>query len=79
MRDIQVISPMKKTPAGVHNLNRLLQQALNPEGEGKQEKVYPTRVLREGDKVMQMKNNYDMPWEKPGTKEAVSYTHLYTI
>lgn len=69
MRDIQVISPMKKTPAGVHNLNRLLQKALNPEGEGKQEKVYPTRVLREGDKVMQMKNNYDMPWEKPGTKE----------
>ncbi len=63
MRDIQVISPMKKTTAGVLNLNTLLQKALNPERKGRREYKTALRTLREGDKVMQIKNNYDLPWE----------------
>ena len=69
MKDIQVISPMKKTPAGVINLNTELQKALNPPEEGKRERVFMSRILREGDKVMQVKNNYDIQWERVGSKE----------
>lgn len=63
MRDIQVISPMKKTAVGVLALNKALQEALNPPQKGKRERVGTMRTLREGDKVMQIKNNYDLPWE----------------
>ncbi len=62
LRDIQVISPMKKTTAGVSQLNQLLQEALNPAQQGKKERLGTFRTLREGDKVMQIKNNYDLPW-----------------
>ncbi|MBQ4515947.1 MAG: ATP-dependent RecD-like DNA helicase [Clostridia bacterium] len=67
MRDIQVISPMKKTPAGVYQLNAELQKALNPPDDSKRERAFMSRILREGDKVMQVKNNYDLVWEKIGT------------
>ena len=60
--DIQVISPMKKTAAGVAQLNNSLQAALNPPEKGKAERNGTLRILREGDKVMQIKNNYDLPW-----------------
>lgn len=63
MRDIQVISPMKKTAVGVLALNKALQEALNPPQKGKRERIGTMRTLREGDKVMQIKNNYDVPWE----------------
>lgn len=63
LKDIQVISPMKKTPAGVFALNVELQKALNPPEEGKRERNMQVRTLREGDKVMQVKNNYDITWE----------------
>lgn len=63
MRDIQVISPMKKTAVGVLALNKALQEALNPPQKGKRERIGTMRTLREGDKVMQIKNNYDIPWE----------------
>lgn len=63
MRDIQVISPMKKTAVGVLALNKALQEALNPSQKGKRERIGTMRTLREGDKVMQIKNNYDIPWE----------------
>ncbi len=63
MRDIQVISPMKKTAVGVLALNKALQEALNPSQKGKRERIGTMRTLREGDKVMQIKNNYDLPWE----------------
>ena len=69
LKDIQVISPMKKTPAGVINLNTELQKALNPPEEGKRERVFLSRILREGDKVMQVKNNYDIQWERVDSKE----------
>ncbi len=72
MRDIQVISPMKKTTAGVTHLNHLLQAALNPPQKGLKERVSTLRTLREGDKVMQIKNNYDLPWETlDGKKEGI--------
>lgn len=72
LRDIQVISPMKKTTAGVLNLNKLLQEALNPPRKGCRERISTLRTLREGDKVMQIKNNYDLPWEAlDGRQEGV--------
>lgn len=69
MKDIQVVSPMKKTPAGVIALNAELQKALNPPEIGKHERVFLSRILREGDKVMQVKNNYDIVWERVGSEE----------
>nr|WP_197714784.1 ATP-dependent RecD-like DNA helicase [Maliibacterium massiliense] len=62
MRDIQVLAPMKKGEAGVINLNRMLQEALNPPDTQKHEKRVGALVLREGDKVMQMRNNYHIAW-----------------
>ena len=62
VRDIQVITPTKKTAAGVIELNKRLQEALNPPCEGKAERVFMNRIVREGDKVMQIRNNYDLTW-----------------
>ena len=56
--DVQVLSPMHRLVCGVENLNKLLQEALNPESDGKAALVGANQVLREGDKIMQMKNNY---------------------
>ena len=60
--DIQVLSPMRKSPLGVTHLNLVLQQKLNPPHSRKQEKAFRNGVFREGDKVMQIKNNYNMVW-----------------
>lgn len=60
--DIQILAPMKKSILGVVNLNEKLQQALNPKASNKREKEYRGITYREGDKVMQIKNNYNMPW-----------------
>lgn len=57
-RDVQVLSPMHRQPCGVENLNRLLQAALNPPKDGKDYIQSANQVLREGDKVMQTRNNY---------------------
>jgi exodeoxyribonuclease V alpha subunit len=59
-RDVQVLSPMHKGAAGVANLNRLLQEALNPPGQGKAERGYGSVVFRVGDRVLQQRNNYDL-------------------
>ena len=61
-RDIQVLSPTKKSGAGVYQLNVLLQAALNPVGNRKPEIHYGDTVFRLGDKVMHVKNNYQLPW-----------------
>ncbi len=61
--DIQVLTPMRKGELGVERLNQILQQALNPPSKEKKEKEYHETVFREGDKVMQIKNNYQITWE----------------
>ncbi len=61
--DIQVLTPMRKGLLGVERLNGILQQYLNPPAKEKKEREYGGRIFREGDKVMQVKNNYQMEWE----------------
>ena len=61
--DIQVLTPMKKGLLGVERLNGILQQYLNPKSDDKKEREHAGRVFREGDKVMQTKNNYQLEWE----------------
>ena len=61
-RDIQVLTPMRKGVLGVEQLNLALQQALNPPDLSKQEMASGSTILREGDKVMQIKNNYQLAW-----------------
>lgn len=68
MKDIQVLSPTKKSPAGVVNLNIELQRVLNPANSKKAEKISRGYIFREGDRVMQIRNNYDIRWEKLGNR-----------
>ncbi|MCI8589601.1 MAG: ATP-dependent RecD-like DNA helicase [Clostridiales bacterium] len=70
IKGLQVISPSKKGPAGTAMLNQLLQSVLNPGASQKREKKAGGITLREGDKVMQIRNNYDIQWKK-GTVEGV--------
>ncbi len=70
MSDIQVITPMKKTQVGVFALNAALQSLLNPEEKGKNQRVFQNRILRCGDKVMQVKNNYDLRWTRADGDEG---------
>lgn len=65
--DIQVLTPMKKGLLGVERLNEILQQYLNPGAESKKERELGGRIFREGDKVMQTKNNYQLEWENRST------------
>jgi len=64
--DIQIITPTRKGPMGTAALNAALQDALNPKGKGKNECKIGSTLYREGDKVMQTKNNYDIPWNADG-------------
>ena len=61
--DIQVLTPMRKGLLGVERLNGILQKYLNPPMSGKAEKEYGDTLFREGDKVMQTRNNYQLEWE----------------
>ncbi len=61
--DIQVLTPMRKGLLGVERLNNILQQYLNPQDGSKKEREHGDMVFREGDKVMQIKNNYQLEWE----------------
>lgn len=65
-KNIQVITPTKKGLLGTKDLNRALQEKLNPHVEGKTEKNVMGTIFRVGDKVMQIKNNYDIFWERKG-------------
>ncbi|WP_313339417.1 ATP-dependent RecD-like DNA helicase [Sedimentibacter sp.] len=62
VKDIQVLSPMKKGDAGVIELNLKLQAAINPPAKHKKEKMFGKYIFRVGDKVMQIKNNYQTQW-----------------
>ncbi len=63
IRDIQVLTPMRKSSVGASNINTILQSKLNPPHKSKREKEFRSVIFREGDKVMQIKNNYNMPWQ----------------
>lgn len=62
-QDIQVLCPSRKGAAGTETLNRLLQEALNPPAVNKSEFSYAERAFREGDRVMQIRNDYDIVWK----------------
>jgi len=61
--DIQILTPTRKGETGTVNLNKYLQNALNPSGEDKQEKIFGEVIFRVGDRVMQTRNNYDIIWK----------------
>jgi len=61
---IQVLSPTKRGSAGTIQLNKMLQASLNPPSPGKAERQFGETVFREGDRVMQIRNNYDILWKK---------------
>ena len=63
-KDIQVLSPTRKGLMGVKNLNNELQKMLNPQAGNKAQKILTETTFREGDKVMQVKNNYDLAWKR---------------
>lgn len=63
LKDIQVLTPMKKGDVGINSLNKFLQEILNPKGHGKTEKKVGNEIFRVGDKVMQIKNNYTAEWK----------------
>ena len=73
-QDIQVLSPFKRGEAGTVNLNRRLQEALNPKSPEKAERRLGDFTLREGDKVMQIRNNYDILWK---TADGVSGNGIF--
>ena len=68
--EIQVLSPTRKGETGTVNLNRKLQEALNPQSPEKREKPFGDAIFREGDRVMQIRNNYDILWKNENNTEA---------
>ena len=64
LKDVQVLTPIRKGTLGCNNLNRELQDILNPPFKKLNEKRFADRVFREGDKVMQIKNNYQLEWKR---------------
>ncbi len=70
IKDIQVITASHKGETGTHELNKILQDTINPQRAGKSECVFLDKVFRVGDKVMQVKNNYDAVWVKTDTGEV---------
>ena len=69
--EIQVLTPMRKGPLGVETLNKILQAYVNPADGKKKENQFGERILREGDKVMQIRNNYKLEWEITGLHRIV--------
>ena len=70
--EIQVLSPTRKGELGTINLNKHLQEALNPAAKDKKEKLFGNAVFREGDRVMQIRNNYDIIWRSADNSAAGS-------
>ncbi|MBE6573473.1 MAG: ATP-dependent RecD-like DNA helicase [Ruminococcaceae bacterium] len=68
MEDIQIITPSHKGAAGTAVMNSILQATLNPSSKGKTQKNVRDVIFREGDKIMQIRNNYDIEWNKSGLK-----------
>ena len=72
-KNIQVLTPTKKGKMGTKELNRSLQDALNPKVDEIMEKTYGEIIFREGDRIMQIKNNYDIYWEKGSRNDLRTY------
>ena len=72
-KNIQVLTPTKKGKLGTKELNTYLQQSLNPKTDEIEEKSYGGIIFREGDRVMQIKNNYDIYWEKGRKDISIKY------
>ena len=70
---IQILTPTRKGGAGTETLNRILQQKLNSPASDKREKKYGEVVFREGDKVMQVRNNYELSWTEDGKERLGIY------
>ena len=70
--EIQVMAPMKKGVLGIANLNKVMQSYLNPAAPGKEEHSRGDTLLREGDRVMQVRNNYQIEWTQRGRHGAVT-------
>ncbi|MBR6620375.1 MAG: ATP-dependent RecD-like DNA helicase [Clostridia bacterium] len=70
VNDIQVLCPSRKGEMGTYNLNRRLQEVINPASKDKREQTVGMFRFREGDKVMHIKNNYDIMWKKPDGEEG---------
>lgn len=68
--DIQVLSPTRRGELGTVNLNRVLQETLNPRSPEKKEKLFGELVFREGDRVMQIRNNYDIMWRSEDNSQS---------
>ena len=68
---VQVITPSRKGIAGTENLNVMLQGSLNPRAKWKKEHIHRERVFREGDRVMQIKNNYELEWYRDEGDEGM--------
>ena len=62
---IQVLSPTRRGESGTENLNRMLQAALNPPAPDKRQRQWGEKIFREGDRIMQTRNDYDVVWERP--------------
>ena len=72
-KNIQVLTPTKKGKMGTKELNQSLQEILNPKVDEIEEKSYGQIIFREGDRVMQIKNNYDIYWEKGSRNDLRTY------
>ena len=72
-KDIQILTPMKKTELGAIELNKIVQEIINPKKSDKKEKEFGNRIFRTGDKVMQIVNNYD----KKSTVDGVGFEGVY--
>lgn len=65
-KSVQIITPSKKGMIGTIELNKKIQELINSNKNDKKEKISGGRIFREGDNIMQMKNNYDIEWEQDG-------------
>ena len=72
-KNIQVLTPTKKGKLGTKELNKSLQEQLNPPNDDIYEKTYGDIIFREGDRIMQIKNNYDIYWEKGSRNDLRNY------
>ena len=79
IKDIQVLCPSRKGEVGTEHINALLQEKLNPPSQNKMQIRYKGYTLREGDKVMQIKNNYDVPWFKDGENGTGVFLPVLTV